>query len=96
MEQQANTHKRLIREHLLNGGSITALEALRDFGCYRLASRISDLRSEGMAISKTMEESISKVTGKPVRFARYYLDLAQTENATPEAFRGQVKYNNNE
>lgn len=89
MEQQANTHKRLIREHLLNGGSITALEALRDFGCYRLASRISDLRSEGIAISKTMEDSISKVTGKPVRFARYY--LAQTENATPEAVRGQVK-----
>lgn len=27
--EQANTHKRLIREHLLNGGSITALEALR-------------------------------------------------------------------
>ena len=26
--EQANTHKRLIREHLLNGGSITALEAL--------------------------------------------------------------------
>ena len=53
--EQANTHKRLIREHLLNGGSITALEALRDFGCYRLASRISDLRSEGMAIEKTNE-----------------------------------------
>lgn len=27
--EQANTHKRLIREHLLNGGTITALEALR-------------------------------------------------------------------
>jgi hypothetical protein len=72
--EQAQTHKRLIRERLLNGGSITALEALRDFGCYRLASRISDLRSEGMSIGKTMEESISKVTGKPVRFARYRLE----------------------
>lgn len=71
--EQSQTHKRLIREHLLNGGSITALEALRDFGCYRLASRISDLRSEGMVIAKTMEESVSKLTGKPVRFARYSL-----------------------
>lgn len=87
MEQTA-THKRLISEHLLNGGSITALEALRDYGCYRLASRISDLRSEGMAITKTMEESISKVTGKPVRFARYSLDTTDN-NATPEAVRGQ-------
>lgn len=80
--EQANTHKRLIREHLLNGGSITALEALRDFGCYRLASRISDLRSEGMAIEKTMEESISKVTGKPVRFARY--SLVKNDKKTKE------------
>lgn len=86
--EQANTHKRLIREHLLNGGTITALEALREYGCYRLASRISDLRQEGMQIKKTMEESISMVTGKPVRFARYSLDK---ENATPKAVRGQNK-----
>ena len=65
------SHKKLIRELLLRGGSITALEALRDFGCYRLASRISDLRNEGFKIKKVMEESISKITGKPVRFARY-------------------------
>lgn len=89
MENQANTHLRLLREHLLNGGSITALEALRDYGCYRLASRISDLRSEGMAISKVMEESISRVTGKPVRFARYF--LSTTENAMSEANRGRSK-----
>ena len=71
--KQVNAHKRLIRDHLLNGGSITALEALREYGCYRLASRINDLRNEGLAISKTMEVSISKVTGKAVRFARYSL-----------------------
>ena len=76
--EQAQTHKRLLRQLLLNGGSITALEALRDYGCYRLASRISDLRREGLNIEKTMEESISKVTGKPVRFARYA--LAKTDN----------------
>jgi hypothetical protein len=86
--KQANTHKRLIREHLLNGGSITALEALREYGCYRLASRISDLRQEGMNIKKIMEESICKATGKPVRFARYSLDK---ENAMPKALRGQNK-----
>jgi hypothetical protein len=71
--EQIDTHKKLIRQRLLEGGSITALEALRDYGCYRLASRISDLRHDGMNIVKTMEESISKITGKPVRFARYSL-----------------------
>lgn len=57
--EQANTHKRLIREHLLNGGSITALEALREYGCYRLASRISDLRQEGMQKSKRQWKRVS-------------------------------------
>lgn len=74
MSEQATTHKALIKEHLMKGGSITALEALRDFGCYRLASRISDLRREGLSIQKTMEESVSKVTGKLIRFARYSLN----------------------
>lgn len=71
--EQTNSQKLLIRERLLKGGSLTALEALREFGCFRLASRISDLRSDGMSITKTMEESISNVTGKTVRIARYKL-----------------------
>lgn len=71
MKKQGTSHLDLLRKHLQDGGSITGLEALRDYGCYRLASRISDLRREGMNIRKTMEESVSRVTGKRVRFARY-------------------------
>lgn len=55
MGERINSHLRLIRERLLSGGSITPFEALRDFGCYRLA-RISDLRKEGLNIKKTMEK----------------------------------------
>ena len=84
MTEQANTQKRFIRDLLLSGGSITALEALRNFGCYRLASRIYDLREEGMAIEKTMDEGISKVTGKPVRFARYFLAKNDTTKQRPK------------
>lgn len=72
---QAHTHNQMIRQRLAEGGSITAIEALRDFGCYRLASRISDLKKEGMDIDKTMEESVSRVTGKAVRYARYFLSV---------------------
>lgn len=68
-----DTHKNLIRRRLTEGGSITPLEALRDFGCYRLASRISDLRREGMHINKRSEESVSRITGKTVRYSRYFL-----------------------
>lgn len=82
--EQIQTQKEWLRAHLLGGGSISALEALRDFGCYRLASRISDLRSEGMNIEKTMEETVSRVTGKTVRFARYRLAQQQADSTNNE------------
>ena len=40
----------LIKGWLLNGYSITQLEALNQFGCFRLAARIADLRDEGFKI----------------------------------------------
>lgn len=85
--KQASTHNQLIRQRLLEGGSITGLEALRDFGCYRLASRISDLRREGLEIEKTTETGINKVTGKPVTYARYY--LAKTSKERPNLSEGK-------
>jgi hypothetical protein len=36
----------LIKGWLLNGYSITQLEALNQFGCFRLAARIADLRDQ--------------------------------------------------
>lgn len=43
----------MIREWLLDGHSITQLDALDLFGCFRLASRIHDLRERGMKITAT-------------------------------------------
>ncbi len=51
-----------IREYLLQGNTITALEALKLFGCFRLSGRIYDLRKEGTNISST----IIKINGKRV------------------------------
>ena len=51
-----------IREYLLQGNSITAMEALKLFGCFRLSGRIYDLRKEGTNISST----IIKINGKRV------------------------------
>lgn len=85
--EHTESQKQAILERLKQGGSITSMEALRDFGCFRLASRISDLRSEGVGIEKTMEEGVSQHTGKTVRYARYRLAAAEQtkEKATPEA-----------
>ena len=39
-----------ILEYMEQGNSITPLEALGKFGCFRLASRISELRERGVNI----------------------------------------------
>lgn len=54
---------------MLKGKSITALEALEMFGCFRLASRIHDLRTQGYDITV---EKITLPNGKLV--ASYRID----------------------
>lgn len=76
--QRIDSQKQAILNRLMSGGSITAMEALRDFGCYRLASRISDLRKDGVDIKKTMEEGLSAITGKTVRYARYSINNSKS------------------
>jgi len=40
-----------IADYLNKGRKLTTIDALNKFGCFRLASRINDLRNEGMKIS---------------------------------------------
>jgi hypothetical protein len=48
--KQTDSQNALIKGWLLNGYSITQLEALNQFGCFRLAARIADLRDQGFKI----------------------------------------------
>lgn len=48
--QHKPTQNQRILEYISEFGSITQLDALRDIGCMRLASRISDLRRQGVDI----------------------------------------------
>jgi hypothetical protein len=57
----------LIKGWLLNGRSITQLDALNMFGCFRLAARIADIREEGVNIMTEM------ITVNDKRIAQYYL-----------------------
>ena len=61
-----------VLEYMARFGSITQLDALRDIGCMRLASRISDLRQQGYAIGWRMAYGKNRY-GDDVRFAKYYL-----------------------
>ena len=56
-----------LRKHLKSGKSIAPLQALNRFGIYRLASRIKDLRNEGMDIKTQM------IYEGQVKYAKYYL-----------------------
>jgi len=57
----------LIKGWLLNGKSITQLDALNMFGCFRLAARIANIREEGLDIVTDM------LTVNDKRIASYYL-----------------------
>lgn len=48
--QHKPTQNQRILDYIAEFGSITQLEALRDLGVMRLASRISDLKKQGYAI----------------------------------------------
>lgn len=56
-----------IRAALELGRSLTPLDALQDYGCFRLAARIAELRREGMDIECATETKNGK------RYARYFL-----------------------
>lgn len=63
------SQKEKIKKHLESGQTITALDALDLFGCFRLASRISDLKQDGMNIkSKPYHTSGGAI------ISRYYFD----------------------
>jgi len=60
--------------HLSSGKTISPLEALQSYGCFRLASRISDLKREGHDIVSNIKESYGEDGVK--RYAEYRLRIA--------------------
>jgi hypothetical protein len=51
---------------------VTALDAMREVGCMRLAARIADLEREGHVIHHQMVQ-VEDRDGRKVRVARYRL-----------------------
>ena len=73
------TQAESILNHLKEGKSITPLEALYDFGCFRLASRISDLKKAGHDIESKWKPVRAKKTNRVVKIKEYRLrQLAMT------------------
>lgn len=64
------TQTDMILRHLQDFGSITALDAMRDYGCMRLGARIWDLKRAGHDIRTTFESAQNRY-GDKVSYARY-------------------------
>lgn len=64
-----NSQTEQILQHLQDGNSLTPLEALQKFGCFRLGARIFDLKQLGYNIETEME-----IKGRK-KYARYRLEV---------------------
>lgn len=64
------TQCEMIEDYIDEYGSISALEALRDLGVYRLASRICQLKKQGYKIKSEMV-SVETRNGGITHIARY-------------------------
>jgi hypothetical protein len=72
------TQCEMVEEYINEYGSISALEALRDLGVYRLASRIADLKKQGHKIKSEMV-SVATRNGGRTHIARYSWDNAEND-----------------
>lgn len=61
-----------VLQYMQDFGSITQRDAINDLGVYRLASRISELKRDGYAISRKME-TVQNRYGESSTIARYFL-----------------------
>ena len=66
------TQTQRVLGYMENHGSITQLEALKDLGVFRLASRISELRKNGYEITSKMVK-VENRYGETCRVKRYSL-----------------------
>ena len=67
------TQKEMVLQYIKDFGSITPMEAFSDLGITKLATRVSEMKSEdGIEFKTEMVHGINRY-GKPTRYARYSL-----------------------
>ena len=66
---QKDEIERYIREH----GSITPMDAFNDLGITKLATRVSEMKRDGIRIIGELEKEKNR-NGKKVQFMRYRME----------------------
>lgn len=75
-KEQRLTQSMKVLKYMMDFGSITQLEAMKDLGVMRLAARISDLEDQGFVILHERENGRNRY-GEKTRYARYRLKPAE-------------------
>lgn len=75
--------ERVLR-HMKDFGGITSAEAITEYGIYRLASRISDLKKKGVLIKKETIKGKNRY-GEATSFARYSLKNEEDKDYVPKS-----------
>lgn len=64
-------HDRITR-HLYDYGTLTSIEAMKEYGIMRLSARISELKNQGWVISSKLEKGTNRY-GEPTKYSIYTL-----------------------
>lgn len=80
MENKRPTQANRVIEYMKLFGSITQMQAMNDIGVMRLASRISELKTQGYQI-KSNFETVKNRYGEKCSIKRYYLEEGDQNEA---------------
>ena len=72
------TQSERIIQYIADFGSISPMEAFRDLGITKLATRISEMRRGGIEFEKCREKSTNRY-GETVHYMRYTLKQHEVE-----------------
>lgn len=79
--KESQSQNKLILRHLKMGGTITGIEALNLYGCFRLPSRINDLKKMGYRFA---DKFIKTPSGKRVKQYSLVVDLKNSPKVLAE------------
>lgn len=65
------TQRELITDYINRFGSISPMEAIADLGITKLATRVSEMKKDGIEFKIVLEKGKNRY-GKPTFYARYY------------------------
>lgn len=71
------TQEMRILNYMIDNGSITSWEAIKEFGITRISARIFELRKRGFFIENEWEHTTNRY-GDKIKYARYVLNKEKT------------------